>query len=298
MSNAITSCGNLSSLSADNICPACGKLATAMVLPHPACQILRCTDCNIALTIPKSFITTSSYDSNPDLAAGYERGEADGFRYSNLILDSLGHYVPKGKLLDVGCSIGTLVHAAQHRGYESQGIDLDGNAIGHGVAKGRPIAKSSVGEWPVSDYDALVLQHTLEHVPEPVAFLKQCVARLESGGVVIASVPCYCGLLPKLFGHRWYGWQLNQHYFHYSKSGLRKVFELSGLTVLRAFTNSMDHSIRPGNIHGIKQWILTVAAFVLARVGSLLGRGDQLMVIGRKTISASTDSRLIANGVR
>ena len=266
----------------ETICPACGQGANIDVLNHPLCRIVRCGECKIAQTLPRSFITTASYDANPNLAAGYESTEADGFIYSNQMLDHLKRFAPSGKLLDVGCSIGTLVHAAQSRGYDAQGIDLDSNAIPYGISKGRRIALSSVADWPVFDYDALVLQHTLEHVPEPMEFLRQCTSMLRVGGTLIASVPCYRGWQPMLFGHRWYGWQLNQHYFHYSKAGLRSLFQKAGLTVVCAFQNSMDHSIRPKNIHSIKRWVFSILSWLIASIGGAAGHGDQLIVIGQR----------------
>ncbi|MBW3637976.1 MAG: class I SAM-dependent methyltransferase, partial [Armatimonadetes bacterium] len=220
-------------------------------------------------------------DESPQCASAYTAQEDRTREYARKILKSINHIGGGKKLLDVGCSIGIVVEEASHAGFESQGIDLDSNAIEIGKSRGRDVHLSSLETWPTRDYDWICLSHTLEHIPQPVEFLQKCGVHLKPGGHIIVIVPCYRGLHPQIFGRRWYGWLPRQHFFHYSAPALRQLFQKAGLEPIRVWQESLDHRMQRKYLRNWKDVVKGLASYGVATVGALIGRGDQLVGIAR-----------------
>jgi SAM-dependent methyltransferase len=259
-------------------CIACGSQKERPRLFLGDCHISECSTCQLARTLPESYVEQSDYDQDQHFSESYARRETDFRRYSSLVLSWLRPYVPTGRLLDIGCSIGVLVDEANRTGYSAEGIDLDSAAVQYGRSMGRPLHRVSAEDWQ-GGYRAITLQHTLEHVPDPVSFLKCCASLLDQDGWMLVVVPCHDGLNPRVLGGRWYGWQVRQHYYHYSRLSLRRLFQASGLADVRIWQNSMDHHVCWSD-H--RTAIKSIADVTLATFGHLLGRGDQLVGVARR----------------
>ena len=144
-------------------CPVCtGHLSTSHRFPY----IHICDDCHAGVSANEHVIDTSDYNERPDLAVRYVDSEAKGTVYCRELLTHFMKLTGKrgGKLLDVGCSIGTLVAEANILGFTASGVDLDSNAIEIGIQLGRPVSHKDLNSFPDSSFDVIVLQHTLEHV--------------------------------------------------------------------------------------------------------------------------------------
>lgn len=264
-------------------CPVCGSDRIRAILTTPDFCVRECVRCLLAWTDPATYVRQSSYAADPEFAASYA-SRAESFRgYAFRLLKPLRRWQPGGKLLDVGCSVGFLVGEAGKLGFEAQGIDLDESAVRWGVAQGFPLACSRLEDWPVTDYDLLCASHTLEHFETPATLLQGAAAHLRPGGYLAIVVPCHTGLVPRLFGHRWYGWVPHQHYFHYSPRALEILFERHGFSVAGVWQESMDYRHilhRPGPL---RSRLRSVAEFITAAVGGAIGHGDQVVIVGRKT---------------
>ncbi len=265
-------------------CIACGSGRYRVRIKQATFEIRECRSCRMAWTSPPSVVTLASYESDPDFAARYVSIEEKSIHYANALFDSVANSLRGKTLLDVGCSIGMLVEAANRRGFKAEGIDLDENAIEYGRGKDRAIYATDLRKFDHPPYDVICLQHTLEHVLQPVAFLQECARHLSENGCVIISLPCHDGWVPRIFNRRWYGWQFTQHYFHYSAEALRHVLAAAGFGVEKCFQNSMDHGIQTA-WRPLKQAITSRLFYHTAQLGNLLGHGDQLIAVGRLAVN-------------
>lgn len=101
-----------------------------------------------------------------------------------------------GRLLDLGSGGGFLVAAALRAGLDAYGVDFSGFAVDrfHPEVRDRVTAGNV---WSFLDaaiaadgrYDACVLQHVVEHVPEPQALLERVRAALPVGGLALVTMP-------------------------------------------------------------------------------------------------------------
>lgn len=262
------------------LCPVCGATEVRTILRAAAHAIVQCCRCRLARTYPPDTVVNAAYVISADMAEQYLKQEPLGRQYSRKFLEFIHDHQPTGRLVDIGCSIGTLVDEANKMGYQAQGVDLDPHAVGIGAAQGRPLAVMDLVELPKGAFQVVCLQHTLEHVSDPRGFLEMCRGLLVSGGTIAISVPCYCGLYPRLLPRRWYGWQPTQHYFHYSRESMRRLLERAGCSGIRVIQNSMDHRVRWDYPQSARGRVVSLLGSTIATCSAAVGMGDQLFAIG------------------
>lgn len=83
---------------------------------------------------------------------------------------------PKGKLLDVACGNGVFLAKMRDLGWEVTGVEPDEQAVK--VAReyyGLDVYKGTLEEVGFQDntFDAIILSHVIEHVPNPISTLRE-----------------------------------------------------------------------------------------------------------------------------
>jgi len=262
-------------------CQVCGSRRAHSLLQENDFSVRCCTVCRLGTTHPESYVSTSHYAAFPEWSDTVARKESLFREYQRTFLSHIRPYATGGRLLDVGCSLGLLVDEANASGYTAEGIDLDSHAVACAQAKGRPVSLASLEEWDRRDYDIICLSHTLEHIPDPEPFLRECVRHLSPGGILAVAVPCHTGLVPMLFPKWWYGWMPAQHYCHYSPAAMTRLFTKAGLQVVKILQDSMDHRLRSEHLHRWQDIVKGTAIYGTSRIGAAFGMGDQLIAIGR-----------------
>lgn len=94
-------------------------------------------------------------------------------------------------LLDVGCSTGFVVQAAQELGWKALGIDLNPSAVNFGKSLGLQLENKRIQDIEGITFDAIGMFDVLEHVPYPKEILDHAYRLLKPGGIVYIYVPNY-----------------------------------------------------------------------------------------------------------
>jgi SAM-dependent methyltransferase len=89
---------------------------------------------------------------------------------------------PGAKVLDFGCGDGRFLNAFQARGWDTYGVEPS-----TAVAFARHRRLESVPRD--ASFDLVFLHHVLEHLPHPLALLRELAAALREGGALFVSVP-------------------------------------------------------------------------------------------------------------
>lgn len=161
------------------------------------------------------------------------------------IIERMEKHVKKGRLLDVGCSLGTSLLAARERGWEVVGIELS-----------RPVAEYAISQWGLDiricdvdeagfapeSFDAILMHHTLEHLRVPDRQLRNLHGLLKPRGLLYQALPNHDSLKSRLFGASWsYGVHAG-HLSHFSPRTLALLLRRTGYSVLetRTFSSSWD----------------------------------------------------------
>lgn len=231
-------------------------------------EIVVCDACGLARTRPPpssgQYAAGSAHSS--DRLAG-----PDG--YSEGLAAHAARIAPGGRLLDVGCSTGEVVAHAQRLGMNALGIDQDPGPVQAGVTLGRALKVAGLAELE-DEYDVILMNHTLEHIAVPVAFLTAAAAVLAPGGTMLVNVPNYRSPVAYLMRDQWIGWLPTEHVFHYSRSTLAGVASAAGWRMVQSSTLGVIEPPSEG-VKGVAKRAVTVAA-------RRARRGDELESVLRR----------------
>src|SRR5438105_10734404 len=107
-----------------------------------------------------------------------------------------------GTLLDVGCGRGDLGAAFSRRGWQASGVEPSPEACAVARSQGVDAREGTLEsvEFPDGSFDAVVMRHSLEHVPDPMADLARVFRLLHPGGLLVISVPKFDSWERRRFG--------------------------------------------------------------------------------------------------
>ena len=138
-----------------------------------------------------------------------------------------------GRLLDVGSGRGDLGVSLAPRGWDVTGLEPSPDACEEARSRGVRTVEGtlSTARGEIGDgYDAVVFQHSLEHVAEPLDDL--CAARevLRPGGLALISLPNFGSWHARRFGSYWFHLDLPRHRSHFTAPGLEALVRRAGLS--------------------------------------------------------------------
>lgn len=134
--------------------------------------------------------------------------------------------------LDVGCSLGFLVKAAQDSGYDATGIDLNQKDIDLGIRLFDINLKKQFLDQHKKSYDVITSYNVIEHVSNPKAILLEMSSRLNDDGVIVVGTHDIDCNNHKNQRVNWKHIVPNEHMFYFSK---KTLINLAGLVGLEEF---------------------------------------------------------------
>lgn len=146
-------------------------------------------------------------------------------------------HLPRGRrLLDVGSAGGEFVIQAVDSGWEAVGIDVDADVIEIGRAEGLDLRLETLEEHAAAhpgEYDAVTMGHVIEHVPDPVGFLKLAHRVLRPGGTLWIATPNLGSLAHRRYGAAWVGLDPPRHLVLFDHAALGETLARAGFGAVR-----------------------------------------------------------------
>ena len=143
-----------------------------------------------------------------------------------------------GALLEIGCGSGARLAALRARGWQVHGQEIDPQA----AAVAREHFGLSVHLGPVSDmtgnFDAVILNHVIEHVPDPVEMLEHCRRLLRDGGTLVVTTPNIASYGHRRFGANWIALDPPRHLHLFTTVALRAAALHAGFNEIATWTTS------------------------------------------------------------
>lgn len=110
-----------------------------------------------------------------------------------LALDWLSGQSTVEKVLEIGCGLGYLTHALRRQGLDAVGVDLSGDVVRTARERfddpdGYMLPDEVATRYP-EGFDAVIGLEIVEHVPDPVGFVREAMGYLKAGGALVLSTP-------------------------------------------------------------------------------------------------------------
>ncbi|MCC2671072.1 MAG: methyltransferase, partial [Armatimonadetes bacterium] len=114
-------------------------------------------------------------------------------------------YRQEGHLLDVGFGAGLLLETAEEAGWQCWGTEISPPALVKARARGWRVLEGDLCriQLPGDLFDVICLIEVLEHLPNPMEYIRQALHLLRPGGIMYATTPNGCSLNARMLGLPW-----------------------------------------------------------------------------------------------
>ncbi len=153
-------------------------------------------------------------------------------------------------ILDIGCGRGHLLRSLQQQGWICHGLErpeFTGEAP-PGVTLHRNTLEQS--QLPGDHFDAVILWHVLEHLPNPATALHEIARILRPGGVVAIAVPNFASWQARHLRRHWPHLDLPRHLYHFTPATLSHALEQNKLHPIARESGSFEQDLF-GSIQGL-----------------------------------------------
>jgi len=222
------------------------KIISRRVRDSKKHKIVKCQKCQLLQLspIPSRKEDKKFYDENrqsknirepQNLKTIRENSLIDTKRRAKLVLKE----VPKGKkVLDVGSGYGFFLRELENLGYGVTGIEVSKEKrriSGKVVANKVLDVNLYYDETDLSKFDCITLFHVLEHLYDPILFLKIIKKHLNRNGKLIIEVPNADDLLLETSkNYRDFYWQ-RAHLAYFNNMTLKRVIQKADFSIIKTF---------------------------------------------------------------
>jgi 2-polyprenyl-3-methyl-5-hydroxy-6-metoxy-1,4-benzoquinol methylase len=150
--------------------------------------------------------------------------------------------VSPGRLLEIGFGSGQFLKKMQLCGWEVEGVDFDSKAVeGVKTKYGFNVHNDLLEnvKYPNNYFDAVVMNHVIEHIHDPVALLKECNRILKQGGHLVVVTPNLKSLGHQKFLQNWRGLEPPRHIYLFSRKNFATCAINAGFLQVKIFTTAL-----------------------------------------------------------
>jgi 2-polyprenyl-3-methyl-5-hydroxy-6-metoxy-1,4-benzoquinol methylase len=181
------------------------------------------------------------------------------------------------QLLEVGCGGGRILERMQSFGWQVTGTDFDENAVAAARSRNLDVRLGTLAEqgFARASFDAIVLKHVIEHLPEPVAELALCNSLLKPGGKLIVLTPNLAGRGHARWQRHWRGLEPPRHLQIFTPQALATAITDSGFSLQELRTtgrtrNAFRESLDAQRLTAGKGNMTALASLALAELDEWL----------------------------
>ena len=230
----------------DNICYLCGKHNLEVIrnkLRHSIKRkVLKCRDCGLVFLEGMEKNLRDYYEQDYRKlytpVIGKELSPSERFDVylpfqKSRIEDVKPYLNPNMKALDIGCSSGYFLYALKDLVRECVGIEFNKSDVEFARKKcgvkiyDHPLEETDI---PLEYFDIVFMLDVLEHIEDPIQFLRTVRKYIKSGGYIYIEVDNIDDSLLSIYGIEEYAdfYYREPHIFYFSPETLKSVIENGG----------------------------------------------------------------------
>jgi SAM-dependent methyltransferase len=260
-------------------CPVCNAVIVKKFIKADTFQLMQCDSCGLLRT--DEFVAGGTSYETDEYFVDKNRYLESWEKFSLLfdgMLDKITAYKKTGLFLDVGCGVGCLINCARERGFSAQGVEISPWAAGFAREKtGLDVITGSLEEvaYHSDMFDVVVVNHVLEHVPDPGALLREIRRIVKPDGLVVVGVPNAGSIMARLAGAKWASLRPEEHRWHFTPETIKALVRKEGLHLLR-FEARDNYAAVGWSLKAIVRGVINAIAVVT-------DRGEAMLVFAAKS---------------
>lgn len=152
--------------------------------------------------------------------------------------------IPDKTLLDVGAASGIFMNLAKKHGYQVEGIEPSGSLVEEAKSRyGLNLFKGTVEQFPQSKkFSIITLLDVLEHLTQPVPFMKKIASLVKKDGIVVIVTPDIDSTMLKVVGNRWWHYRV-AHVNFFNLTSLTHLLSEMGFEIIKKRRFSWNFSL-------------------------------------------------------
>lgn len=221
-------------------------------------SIVRCGNCGVRRRQPEISDEYEEAYHAPYIEQGQAIHPHQLSHFADLMTARLRQFNARGvQFLDVGCSTGRALQLAATLGFTATGIDYSNWAAEHCQKLGFETRSGTlIGQWTQGNiFDVIHCCHTIEHVPDPIAYIKEMHRLLKPGGQLMMAFPNYASIQRVILQKKWGPWCLDSHLWYFTAAQMRRLLRANGFSTSSCRT---PHGYTPDS--RLKRRLLDLAA--------------------------------------
>lgn len=220
------------------VCPVCGLSDFEPLFELRTEPFVRCRSCTLTLINPRPrrHVLYKQYDvayTETYTAKAEKKLKRSRRRVRRLKRE----YHLTGRWLDVGCSAGFTVKAAEEEGFEAHGLDISSGAIEYGE-KNLGLEHLVHGDladqsYPDGHFSAVSVYDVIEHVTDLQHFVRELKRVLAPDGVIDIGTPDIGHWRVPRELKKWNEFKPSEHLYYFNRSTLERVLNDNDLRIDR-----------------------------------------------------------------
>ena len=94
-----------------------------------------------------------------------------------------------GRFIDIGAGMGFSVERAAVHGWQARGLEPNRYLAEHARGRGLDVATGYLDEHTTGQYELVLVDNVLEHILQPLPFLRLSAGLLSEGGLMVVAIP-------------------------------------------------------------------------------------------------------------
>lgn len=252
-------------------CPLCAVKDYEKIIKKDYLDIVKCQQCGMVFTNPifkrkhyqKTYQTKEYQEIVKKLVI--QSHEYRKQRFGRERIQIMQKFIKQKKVdfLDLGCSTGFVVEAAEESGWNAVGVDLNPSAIRFGQKKGLSIYQGNIFHPKLKDkkFDIISLFDVLEHLPFPKKTMGEVRKKLRKKGYVFLYVPNFDSASRMLMGKEAHFIWPSHHLNYFTPKTIVKFLKTLGFEIKFLTTEGLDlddyiwykEEIKNAGVDGLKE---------------------------------------------